>query len=223
MPTLHPALLRDVGAMAARLARALRGFFHPAARHELLWDLTQAPALRKRTHHIEEPGRRCVVEDVLEHFDSQVLPKLNRLRAQVIHNDIGGLNALADGNRVSGVIDFGDLIHAPLVCDLAVPIAGLIDDHPDPVAAAAEITAGYHAVTALEDDELRLIFDLACTRLAMEVTIANWRVCDHPENTTYIMGGIQEAGTQLDRLREIGAEPMYTALRRACATPTTMC
>ncbi len=220
--TLHPALLRDVGAMAARIARALRGFFHPAARHELLWDLTQAPALRSRTHHIEEEERRRVVEDVLEHFDTEVLPKLNRLRAQVIHNDIAGLNALADGNRVSGVIDFGDLIHAPLVCDLAVPIAGLIDDHPDPIAAAAEITAGYHAVTQFEDDELRLIFDLACTRLAMEVTIANWRVCDHPENTTYIMAGIQDAGAQLDRLRALGAERMYTALRRACATPISI-
>lgn len=32
--TLHSALLRDVGAMAARLGRALRGFFHPAARHD---------------------------------------------------------------------------------------------------------------------------------------------------------------------------------------------
>ena len=38
--SLHPALVRDVGAMAARLARALRGFLHPAARHELIWDLT---------------------------------------------------------------------------------------------------------------------------------------------------------------------------------------
>ena len=50
--TLHPALLRDVGAMAARLARAMRGFFHPSARHELLWDIAQASALRTRTHHI---------------------------------------------------------------------------------------------------------------------------------------------------------------------------
>jgi len=180
--TLHPALLRDVGAMAARLARALRGFFHPAARHELLWDLTQAPALRTRTHHIEEQARRGVVEEVLDHFDAEVLPQLKMQRAQVIHNDVSGLNTLVDGNRVTGVIDFGDLIHAPLVCDLAVPIAELTREHPDPIAAAAEITAGYHAVTALEDDELRLIFDLACTRCAMEVAIANWRVRDHPEN-----------------------------------------
>ena len=220
--TLHPALLRDVGAMAARLARALRGFFHTAARHELLWDLTQAPALRTRTHHIEDKGRRRIVEEVLDHFDAEVLPQLKMQRAQVIHNDVSGLNTLVDENRVAGVIDFGDLIHAPLVCDLAVPIAELIREHPDPIATAAEITAGYHAVTALEDDELRLIFDLVSTRCAMEVVIANWRVCGHPDNTDYIMAGIQKTGTQLNWMRESGSERMYAALRRACATPVSV-
>jgi len=212
--TLHPALLRDVGAMTARLARALRDFFHAAARHELLWDLTKATALRTRTHHIKEQERRRVVEEVLDHFDAEVLPQLKMQRAQVIHNDVSGLNTLVDGSRIAGVIDFGDLIHAPLVCDLAVPIAELIREHPDPIAAAAEITAGYHGVTALEDNELRLIFDLATTRCAMEVVIANWRVCDHPDNTDYIMAGIQKTGTQLDWMRESGAERMYAALRR---------
>ena len=220
--TLRPALLRDVGATAARLARALRGFFHPAARHELFWDLTQAPALRTRTHHIEEQGRRRVVEEVLDHFGAEVLPQLKMQRAQVIHNDVSCKNTLVEGNRVTGVIDFGDLIHAPLVCDLAVPIAELIREHPDPTAAAAEITAGYHVVTALEDDELRLIFDLVSTRCAMEVAVANWRVCDHPENTDYIMAGNREAGAQLDQMREWGAERMYTVLRRACATPVSI-
>jgi len=220
--TLHPALGRDVGAMTARLARALRGFFHPAARHELLWDLTQAPGLRARTHHIEEPARRRVVEEVLDHFEAEVLPQLQKQRAQVIHNDVSGMNTLVDGNRVTGVVDFGDLIHAALVCDLAVPIAELTREHPDPIAVAAEITAGYHAVTALEDDELRLIFDLVLTRCAMEVAVANWRVRDHPENTDYIMNGIQEAGAQLDEMRESGEERMYKALRRACATPISI-
>ena len=220
--TLHPALGRDVGAMAARLARALRGFFHPAARHELLWDLTQAPGLRARTHHIEGPGLRGVVEEVLNHFDAEVLPQLGKLRAQVIHNDVSGLNTLVDGHRVTGVIDFGDLIHAPLICDLAVPISELTCEHPDPIAAAAEITAGYHAITALEDDELRLLFDLVSTRCAMEIAIANWRACGHPENIAYIMDGIPAIATQLDRMRESGTERMYAALRRACATPISI-
>jgi 4-aminobutyrate aminotransferase-like enzyme/Ser/Thr protein kinase RdoA (MazF antagonist) len=220
--TLSPALGRDVGAMAARLARALRGFFHPAARHELLWDLTQAHGLRARTHHIKEPGNRSAVEEVLDHLDAEVLPQLKKQRAQVIHNDLSCLNTIVDGNRVAGVIDFGDLIHTPLVCDLAVPIVELTRGHPDPIATAAEITAGYHAVTALEDDELRLIFDLVSTRCAMEIAVANWRVCDHPENTDYIMNSIQQAGEQLDQMREWGTQRMYTALRRACASPISI-
>jgi len=216
---LNPALLRDVGAMTARLGRAMRGFFHPAARYELLWDISQAPALRMQTRHITDEGHRRVIEETLDHFDKEVLPELKLQRAQVIHNDVSELNTIVDGNRVSGVVDFGDLIHAPLVCDLAVPIAELSRKYPDPVAAAAEITAGYHAVTALEDDELRLIFHLTSMRCAMEVAISDWRVRDHPENTDYIMAGNQRAGAHLDRLRELGPDRMYAALRRACATP----
>jgi 4-aminobutyrate aminotransferase-like enzyme/Ser/Thr protein kinase RdoA (MazF antagonist) len=220
--TPHPALGRDVGAMTARLARALRSFFHPAARHELLWDLTQAPGLRTRTHHIGEPGQRRVVEEVLDHFDAEVLPKLRKLRAQIIHNDISCLNVLVDGDRVTGVIDFGDLIHAPMVADIAVPISELIGESTDPIATAAEITAGYHAVTALEDDELRLVFDLVSTRCAMHVAIANWRVGDHPENSSYIMSGVQDYARLLEEMQQWGRDRMYAGLRRACALPISV-
>jgi Ser/Thr protein kinase RdoA (MazF antagonist) len=216
-----PALARDVGATAARLARALRGFSHPSSRHALLWDLTQAPGLRARTHHIESASRRRVVEEVLDHFAAEVLPRLQQQRAQVIHNDVSRMNTLVEGHRVCGVIDFGDLIHAPLVCDLAVPISELLVGSPEPIATAAEITAGYNAIAPLEDEELRLIFDLAVTRCAMEVAVAYWRVRDHPENTAYIMGGVEGAATLLDQMREWGAERVYAALRRACADPLT--
>jgi Ser/Thr protein kinase RdoA (MazF antagonist) len=218
--TLNPVLLRNVGAMAARLARALRDFNHPASRYELLWDLTQAPALCEQTQYIKDEDRRRVVEETLDHFDKEVLPILKSQRAQVIHNDVSQLNTIVDGNFVSGVVDFGDLIHAPLICDLAVPIAELSRIYPDPITAAAEITAGYHTVTPLEDDELRLIFHLASTRCAMEVAISEWRVGDHPENTDYIMAGNQRAGAHLNRLRELGPSRMYDALRHACVAST---
>ena len=217
----HPALARDVGAMAARLARALRGFSHPSSHHALLWDLTQAPDLRERTHHIESASRRCVIEEVLDHFATEVLPRLRQQRAQVIHNDVSRMNTLVDGHRVSGVIDFGDMIHAPIVCDLAVPISELLVVYPEPIATAAEITAGYHSVIPLEDEEIRLIPDLAATRCAMYVAVAHWRVREHPENTAYIMAGVEETAILLDRMREWGAERMHSALRRACAAPAT--
>jgi len=217
----HPALARNVGAMAARLARALRGFSHPSSHHALLWDLTQAPDLRERTHHIESVSRRCAIEEVLDHFAAEVLPSLRQQRAQVIHNDVSRMNTLVDGHHVSGVIDFGDMIHAPIVCDLAVPISELLVDDPEPIATAAEITAGYHSVIPLEDEEIRLIPDLAATRCAMYVAVAHWRVREHPENTAYIMAGVEQSATLLDQMREWGAERMHAALRRACAAPAT--
>ena len=41
-PTDH-ALLHPIGAAVARIELALRGFFHPAADHELLWDSQSTP------------------------------------------------------------------------------------------------------------------------------------------------------------------------------------
>jgi 4-aminobutyrate aminotransferase-like enzyme/Ser/Thr protein kinase RdoA (MazF antagonist) len=218
----YPALLRDVGAMTARLARALSGFFHPTARHELLWDITQAPALRTQTHHIGDPEQRRMVNNVLDHLEAGVIPKLQKLRGQIIHNDINGSNTLVRGDRVIGVIDFGDLIHAPMVADLAVPIADMIIETSDPVATAVEIVAGYHSVTLLEDDELDLIFDLVLTRTAMFVAIARWRVGNHPENTEYIMSSVKEYGTLIGRLQELGRDRMLAGLRRACAMPISL-
>jgi len=127
---INPALARDVGVTTARLARSLNGFFHPAARHELLWDPLQSQGLLKYTHYIKDSELQTLVEEVLEHFCSNVLPLLQKQRAQIIHNDISELNTLVDGQKVAGIIDFGDLIHVPLICDLAVPISELSCNHP---------------------------------------------------------------------------------------------
>lgn len=211
-----PALERDVGATAARLARALRDFRHPASRHELLWDLTQAAGLRQHTRHIEKPAVRRLVELVLDRFEAEIRPDLVQQRAQVIHNDVSLLNTLFEDRRVVGVIDFGDIVHAPLVCDLAVPILELTEEQTYPDATAAAITAGYHSVIPLLDDELRLIPDLLATRCAMCIAVAYWRVSDHPQNAEYIMAGVPELGGRLERMQATGPERMVAALRSAC-------
>ena len=210
-----PALLRDVGASAARLGQALRGYFHPAARHELLWDITQTPSLRKRTHSIEDLDMRRRVEGVLDRLVDQVLPALEGMRAQVIHNDVSCNNTLVDGDRVVGVIDFGDMIHAPLVCDLAVPISELIVEVDDPFGVAMEIAAGYCAVEPLTADEIAIVFDLVTARTAMAIAIAAWRVGDHPENHAYITAGIDEYKTMLAWLSGRRSDFFHACLRRA--------
>jgi len=220
--TLSPPLLRDVGAIAARLARALRGFFHPAARHTLLWDLQQAPALRSRTRHIENAAKRGLAEETLDRFEALTIPALRPLRAQVIHNDVSCKNTLVDvetGDRVVGVIDFGDTIHAPLVNDLAVPIGELMSESTDPIGVAMEITAGYHAIEPLREEEVEVVFDLVKTRLATSVIIAAWRSVDHPENIEYIVDGVDASCSTLEWLNAQDPEFLRGRLREACGFP----
>ena len=46
------------GQVTARLGRALRGFFHPAADYEILWDITRVPKLRPLLTHVSDGHRR---------------------------------------------------------------------------------------------------------------------------------------------------------------------
>jgi 4-aminobutyrate aminotransferase-like enzyme/Ser/Thr protein kinase RdoA (MazF antagonist) len=200
--------LRSLGATVARLGLALRGFFHPAAGHRLLWDLKHAASLREHVVHIEDAGRRELADHYLRNFEKRALPQLPGLRAQVIHNDVSPNNALVDpsGGNITGVVDFGDLVHAPLVNDVAVSLFEVILDAPDPVATAAEFLDGYCAVEPLRREERDLLFDLGAARLAVAVAILAWRVKSHPENRSYIEGGKDELWALLERLDELEPE-----------------
>ncbi len=192
----------DLGAFLARLNRGLRGFFHPAARGELLWDLSHAPRLRERLDYVEDEGTCRRAARWLEHFELRVAPRLPGLRAQAIHNDASGSNVLVDagGQRVVGLIDFGDLVHAPLVQEVAVAVSEVMMLASDPVTAAAELVAGYDGIEPLRDEERSLLADLVGARLSIGIAIAAWRSELFPENRAYIAGDAQELDAALSWL-----------------------
>ena len=127
--TLDGDALFAHGAMVARVARALRSFFHPSAGRVLLWDIHHASALRPMVDDaVAEPAHRRMVEDVLVRFERDVLPRWPALRSQVIHGDVTLDNALVDERgRITGIVDFGDMSHSALVCDLASALQSVLE------------------------------------------------------------------------------------------------
>jgi Ser/Thr protein kinase RdoA (MazF antagonist) len=62
---LSDAALAGWGETTARLGRALRGFFHPAAQRTMLWDVQHAARTRELLGAIRDPGHRALVDQVL--------------------------------------------------------------------------------------------------------------------------------------------------------------
>ena len=212
---LSDASLEGFGRTVARLGRAMRGFFHPAARRVLLWDVRHALELRPLLVDIDDADRRALVGRTLDRYERRVSPVFERLRAQVIHGDVTLDNAVVDeAGHVSGILDFGDMSHTALVVDLSSLLEALME-REDRFETGAHVVHGYRSVTPLDDDELELLPYLLGARTATSVTMAAWRLVRFPENEDYIRNW-EGAWPILEAIDELGEEE---AGRRLTDTP----
>jgi len=217
---LPPVLLRNLGRVLARLDKALRSFFHPAAQHELVWDLRQAPRLRPHTQYITNKADRQQTECVLDEFIADVLPAFSSLRAQVIHNDANGDNVIVTvdaPDQIAGIVDFGDMIHTALATDPAVTAADLLMGG-EFILPMCELVAGYDAVLPFEDEEIDLIYDLVLARCALTTIIIAWRE-SRPDGAGYLESYGPAAHAMMETLLTLGRGQVRARLRDACRFP----
>ncbi len=208
--------ITEIGRTTARLGRALRGFFHPAAGRVILWDIKHLNELRPHLDAVADPERRATVERALERFDTRVAPALPGLRAQVIHNDATLDNLLLDGGHVSGIVDFGDMAHTALVLDLTAMLQSVLRGRSDVWEAAEAAIRGYGSVIPLEAEEGDLLADLLAARMVQTVLISVWRTAQYPDNA-YIRGWLEPAYELLDAMEAIGYDEAGRRLAAAAA------
>lgn len=180
--------LTNWGETAARLGRALRGFFHPAAQRTMLWDVQHAARSRELLGAIRDPGHRELVRVVLDRFESSVVPVWPSLRAQVVHTDLTTDNALTDdAGDVTGIVDFGDMSYSALLTDLASLLDSLMNGRVDDelFRCARLVIDGYERITPLEPLELELLPELLAARAAVTIAISSWRSERGLEDATF--------------------------------------
>ncbi len=209
-------LLGEIGRVVARLGVAMRGFFHGAAGRRIAWDPRQAAALRPHTSLIADREMRAIVDKALDRF-IMLEPRLQQLRSQVIHHDCHPGNLLVDHaeGKVTGLLDFGDMIHGPLLFDLAVPMAETQGVGLSPLETAARVLAGYSSVTPLEDAEYALLYDTIQARHAVTLAIHGWRSKHDPEAAAKLDAYCAINGPILAELTEIGPDRALAAFRAA--------
>ena len=217
---LHTDALRtDVGRALGAMHVALDGFDHAALHRSLDWDLARAPeVVARHAALVTDPAMRAAVHAVESHHRLQVAPLLPGFRRSVIHGDMNDYNVLVDPARqgVTGIVDFGDASVSHSVNDVAIAMAYVALGADDPMAAAARVAAGYHAVRPLYDDELSALFGLMTMRLAVSACMAAHQQAARPDHD-YL--GISQGPIRRTLPQLVATHPRlaHYMIREACA------
>ncbi|MFC0805613.1 aminotransferase class III-fold pyridoxal phosphate-dependent enzyme [Ensifer sp. P24N7] len=214
--------LHSLGRMLGRFDASLKGFMHAGALRDLDWDIRNAGRSAGRLAYVADLQDRALLQRFLDRFDERVAPRLPMLRSAVIHNDANDWNVLIDEDdhdRISGIIDFGDALYAPVIAEVAIAAAYAGLDHPDPIGAAAAIASGYHAEYPLLEEEVDLLFDLIAMRLVTSVTISASRRA-HTADNPYLAISERPAWALLRKLDAMNPRFSTAILRKACGFET---
>ncbi|MCP4600014.1 MAG: aminotransferase class III-fold pyridoxal phosphate-dependent enzyme [Proteobacteria bacterium] len=181
-------LLVSLGDLIGNIDRCLEDFDHPAAKRDFDWDLKNAGrVITEMIPEILDKENRVLVEQALKRFQSEIEPRLADLRMNVIHNDGNDYNVLVEPddrwhNKVSGIIDFGDMVHTHTINGLAIACAYAMMDKVDPLRAGRQIVTGYHRAYPLTQQELAVLFDLIRMRLCVSVCHSAHQFKLQPDN-----------------------------------------
>lgn len=214
------ALVHEFGQKLGRTSVALKGFNHPNLERDFKWNLTQADWIGKELGCISDPQRRTLIGTILADFQS-IQTNLNALPTQAIHNDANDYNVLVAGPlgklHVSGIIDFGDMCSAPVICDLAIAAAYIVLDHSNPEAALAALISGFHATHPLRSDEVDLLWPLLRARLAVSVVNSTLKAIDNPDDQYVVVS--QAPAWRFLETYDLNPQLMSARLRAACGLP----
>jgi 4-aminobutyrate aminotransferase-like enzyme/Ser/Thr protein kinase RdoA (MazF antagonist) len=213
------SLLRNIGDTLARVDRALHGFFHPALAQRIAWDVRRLPELMEFAPYIEPADVRLAVDEVVLGLKER-LPAIRGLPAQAIHGDCHPSNLLVDasGGAVCGILDFGDMIHAPLVLEPAVAMSELLTHalvQPDDLAAVLE---GYARLQTLDAADIDVLYDLVAGRHAVTILVHAWRRRHDTKGASLLEPAAGNAAASLERLRTTGRASLTLGWHAAAGT-----
>ncbi len=178
-------VLSELGELAGKLDLALKGFTHPGLARATKWNLTTGDWIAAQLDCLTG-DRRDLIRDIVNEF-ATLKPALADLSAQAIHNDLNDYNILiapdlSGGTAITGLIDLGDMVVAPRVCEIAIAAAYAIMGQAAPERALASLVAGYHSAAPLSGAEIDLIWPLLRMRLAVSVVNSTREATARPDD-----------------------------------------
>lgn len=199
----------NVGKMLARLQSALSSIELDSDLPPIIWDMKHASMMRDFLPLIDDQALRERLREALDSFDNEVIPVLDKLPTQFIHNDFNPENILIDAqspDEICGIIDFGDMAYSPVLFDTAVAVSYQLGTTETLLDDACDMLAGYATIKRLSSLEIELLYPAIIMRIVMRLTISAWRASLFPEQREHLLRFWPTLKTQLRLLDSVGRE-----------------
>ncbi len=212
-------LVESLGRASALLCKGLSDFDHPSAHRDFKWNSSTGHWIKEHLTIFKTPKQQKLAQYFYQLFENQAVPLFPQLRQSIIHNDANDYNVLVNSDRLTptvvGVIDFGDMIYAHTVNDLAIALAYAMMNKPDPLAIAAHGVKGFYQAMELTNVELQALFPLIGMRLLISVTVSTLNARLEPDNE-YLQISAKPAWALLEKMQQIHPNLAYYTFRNAC-------
>ncbi len=213
---------RRIGELMGRMDVALASYYHPGARkNDHPWDTANCLRFEPLLEHIADIDARAIVGRAFDRFRNHVKARLDTTRHQIIHQDAHGGNVLVDPDnmdRITGLIDFGDMLYGPIVAEVAVAADTFEADTDDLLDVIADVAAGFDSEFPLTEDEVDLVFDVVTMRNALTAAVAASRNALSPDEPRHLDSDAPYVA-EVEKLLTIGHREGTRAIRRACRFP----
>ncbi len=212
-------LLGQWGQICGHFSRTFVDFGHAAAHRFYKWNPSETLYSKQYRKYITEPDRVEIADHFWDLFERVAKPKLSKLRKGINYNDAHEHNLLVNldlqSPKITGVIDFGDVLFCETINELAIACAYAGMGFPDPISAMQKVVEGYHEIFPLMETELEVLFPLIGARLMITVASAANNKQKEPDNE-YLVISEKPAWDLLEKLREISPDFAHYAFRQAC-------
>ena len=176
-------MIYSLGSLLGSMDEHLRTDYEPILQaRESEWDLRHFELNQPYLDYIDDPSDRSLVQYFFLQFNEHVKPNATHLRRSIIHSDANDWNITTDGEKVTGIFDFGDMTHSWLINELAVAIPYVAMNKDKPLDAAVQLIKGYNEQIALQEIELDILYYLVAARLCTSVCQSAYGKKNKPES-----------------------------------------
>ncbi|WP_416421950.1 aminotransferase [Pseudomonas sp. App30] len=220
-------LRAEIGQLCAHVDQALADFDHPGLARTLQWDPRHAHALiAELLPSLADLDRHSQVAEAAAQAEQRLLAVQDELPSQAVHLDITDDNSVWHRDaqrhwRLSGLIDFGDLVRTWRVADLSVTCSALLHHvDGDPFAILPAIKA-YHAHNPLTRAEWLALWPMIVARAAVLVLSSEQQLSVAPGNA-YIAENIAHEWQIFDVATSVPFDLMEAAILQAVGLAPTL-